>query len=169
MEILSDATFRGATRFKKYVTIEDSLSVWNNANLSNLLVPNGIESCGDIRIVGGAKIVFCSDEGGVALYCSSKPGNTELISNWSCLNNILSFAKLSTFTSPSIPANCTAFEFTGTAISDSNKTHLIQVQNTSTGKSVIAETWMTTNKKPAMSFAGCTSTIAAGTYTAMVV
>lgn len=76
--------------------------------------------------------------------------------------------KFTTFSSPSIPANCTAFEFTGTAISDSNKTHLIQVQNTSTGKSVIAETWMTTNKKPAMSFAGCTSTVAAGTYTAIV-
>ena len=168
MEILSDATFRGATRFKKYVTIEDGLSVWSNANLTNLLVPNGIESCSDIKMVGGARLVFTYN-GGVALYCSSKPGNTELISNWSCLNSILSFAKLSTFTSPSIPANCTAFEFTGTAISDTNKTHLIQVQNTSTGKSVIAETWMTTNKKPAMSFAGCTSTIAAGTYTAMVV
>lgn len=168
MEILSDATFRGATRFKKYVTIEDGLSVWSNANLDNLLVPNGIESCSDIKMVGGARLVFTYN-GGVALYCSSKPGNTELISNWSCLNNILSFAKLSTFTSPSIPANCTAFEFTGTAISDSNKTHMIQVQNTSTSKSVIAETWMTTNKKPAMSFAGCTSTIAAGTYTAMVV
>ena len=76
--------------------------------------------------------------------------------------------KFTTFSSPSIPVNCTAFEFTGTAISDSNKTHLIQVQNTSTGKSVIAETWMTTNKKPAMSFAGCTSTVAAGTYTAIV-
>lgn len=76
--------------------------------------------------------------------------------------------KFTTFSSPSIPANCTAFEFTGTAISDSNKTHLIQVQNTSTGRSVIAETWMTANKKPAMSFAGCTSTVAAGTYTAIV-
>ena len=76
--------------------------------------------------------------------------------------------KFTTFSSPSIPANCTAFEFTGTAISDTNKTHLIQVQNTSTGKSVIAETWMTSNKKPAMSFAGCTSTVAAGTYTAIV-
>lgn len=91
------------------------------------------------------------------------------ITRWSDLNNQLNFAKISTFTSPSIPANCTAFEFTGTAISDKNKTHMIQVQNTSTGKSVIAETWMTTNKKPAMSFAGCTSTIAAGTYTAMVI
>ena len=91
------------------------------------------------------------------------------ISNWTDLNNILSFAKApKTFSSPSIPANCTAFEFTGTAISGSNKTHLIQVQNTSTGKSVIAETWITTNKKPAMSFAGCTSTVAAGTYTAIV-
>ena len=137
-------------------------------------------------------VVICS--GDLVLKGSS-------ISNWTDLNNILSFAKLSdipslsgylttsaasstylskndasttyqkkftTFSSPSIPANCTAFEFTGTAISDSNKTHLIQVQNTSTGKSVIAETWMTTNKKPAMSFAGCTSTVAAGTYTAIV-
>ena len=133
---------------------------------SEVIISNNLDEHGNsVRFAKGLTassgcVVICS--GDLVLKGSS-------ISNWTDLNNILSFAKApKTFSSPSIPANCTAFEFTGTAISDTNKTHLIQVQNTSTGRSVIAETWMTTNKKPAMSFAGCTSTVAAGTYTAIV-
>lgn len=103
---------------------------------------------------------------GKTVYIPIKEGTVALTSDIPSLSDYQK--KFTTFSSPSVPANCTAFEFTGTAISDSNKTHLIQVQNTSTGKSVIAETWMTANKKPAMSFAGCTSTVAAGTYTAIV-
>ena len=103
---------------------------------------------------------------GKTVYIPIKEGTVALTSDIPSLSDYQK--KFTTFSSPSIPANCTAFEFTGTAISDANKTHIIQVQNTSTGKSVIAETWMTTNKKPAMSFAGCTSTVAAGTYTAIV-
>ncbi len=166
-------------------------------------------TCGAIHI-GNDFLVYPNGSAyayGVFYVCGNLDVSNQLtlnncsLSDWSNLENILSFAKLSdipslsgylttsaasstylsktdasttyqkkftTFSSPSIPANCTAFEFTGTAISDSNKTHLIQVQNTSTGKSVIAETWMTTNKKPAMAFAGCTCTVAAGTYTAIV-
>ena len=136
------------------------LTVNGNINAYNLSVENGIYAN---YIEGVGRII---DSSGNVIYIPSTSGDLALTSDIPSLSDYQK--KFTTFSSPSIPANCTAFEFTGTAISDSNKTHLIQVQNTSTGKSVIAETWMTTNKKPAMSFAGCTSTVAAGTYTAIV-
>lgn len=186
MEILSDATFKGNVsinggNFSITRSGESSPIIQTNKKYEPdggyggyyALYVDGSEFVKDLLNVGGnAHIGGCLDVNCISssrLSTNSLCLNNTTITTWSGLNSILSFAKLKTFTSPSIPANCTAFEFTGTAISDSNKTHVIQVQNTSTGKSVIAETWMTTNKKPAMSFAGCTSTIAAGTYTAMVV
>lgn len=86
------------------------------------------------------------------------------IGRWSDLNYFL----LRTFKSPLIPANCTAFEFAGDLGVDTCLDHVVQIRNTSNGKSVIAETWITSCGMPAMSFAGCTSEIPAGTYKAVV-
>ncbi len=186
MEILSDASFNGS------ITINAGKEFQNKDLLvfKHLCASCSSDSTHPVSVSLGFSddvnscVLEIKPESNTNSFCLAVHGDIELeyllvnrgiylsdgsISSWHELENRLSFAKApKTFSSPSIPANCTAFEFTGTAISDSNKTHLIQVQNTSTGKSVIAETWMTTNKKPAMSFAGCTSTVAAGTYTAIV-
>ena len=154
--------------------IEVTNDLWTNSVCVNFISGNDGQ-CLTLPASSGT-LALTSQIPSLSGYLTTSAASTTYLSKTTASSTYLSKTdasstyqkKFTTFSSPSIPANCTAFEFTGTAISDSNKTHLIQVQNTSTGKSVIAETWMTTNKKPAMSFAGCTSTVAAGTYTAIV-
>ena len=169
MEILSDATFKGN------VSISGDFSITNTYLPDNPLV-NTVKCQSDQGI--GLHIYGTEfHRHGPAVFQSTLKVtswitlNDSSIRDWSDLNNILSFPKPLTFTSPTIPANCTAFEFTSACSSlvvSTDADNLIQVKKASDGKSVIAETWITPNNRPAMSFAGCTSEIPAGTYKAVV-
>ena len=188
MEILSDATFKGNVsvnggNFSITRSGESSPIIQTNKKYEPdgghggyyALYVDGSEFVKDLLNVGGnARIVGCLDVHGISSSLVSTNClclNSTSITTWSDLNSKLSFAKLKTFTSPSIPANCTAFEFTSACSSlvvSTDADNLIQVKKASDGKRVIAETWITSNKRPAMSFAGCTSEIPAGTYKAVV-
>ena len=107
--------------------------------------------------------------------------SNERITSWSDLTKYVGGGtetnnKIQRFTSPEVPANCSQFYFEGCNLVTGTELPFIQVRETATGKLVQMDVWVNLDKtctaytlgKPVAEVEPCSSEIAAGKWTAIV-